>query len=200
MTRARHTRRRDGYTLIEVMMAVGILMVGSVGIFAMQQAATRANIEARQMTTANNIARTWAERLRRDQLYWRASGGGVNLAGTRYLQAVPVGAAMGGWTTPAPLAMPTESYAFDWQGQDVAPGPGGAGAFYCTNIRYQWFVANEAIRADIRVWWVRQQVGDARLMSACRPGGEAVASASIGPGLPMRAVHVSTLLHWVTPQ
>ena len=192
MTALRKTRR-DGYTLIEVMMAVGVLMVGAVGIFAMQQASTRANVEARQMTVANNVARTWAERLRRDQIHWRASGGGVALAQTDYLQLVPAGMEPGPWITPEPV-LPQESYGFDWYGRDTRAE---AEITYCTNIKLRWLQLDDAIRADIRVWWVRNRSGDARVIEACAPGAEADATAEIGPGLALRAVHLSTILHWV---
>ena len=174
-------------------MAVGIYG-GAVGIFASLRPR-----RGRTSSPAADHARTHRRpgRSACSAIALCCPGCGVNHALTHYFRPFPS-------CRPA-LDHPLRSRCprvvrFRLAGNDVAPGPGGAGAFYCTNIQYQWFVLNQAIRADIRVWWVRQQTGDARLMAACRPGGEVAATAAIGPGLPMRAVYVSTLLHWVTPQ
>lgn len=190
----RRSQRRSGYTLIEAMMAVAILMVGSVGIFAMQQAATAANVEARQMTIASNAARTWAERIRRDALNWTTSGGGVALARTDYLKDVPAGVVPGPWFTPVPpAARPQESYGFDWYGQDTLDA---AATRYCTNMQLQWLVPNQAIRANIRVWYVRNRTGDAGLAARCVPGFDA--GPFLGPPVsrPLKAVFLTTVVHW----
>lgn len=202
MTRP-HRQGRQGYTIIEAMMAVAILAVGSVGIFAMQQAATRANVEARQMTIATALSRTWTERIRRDALNWTTPGGGPALARTSYLRNVPAGAGAGAWFTPI-SPVPTESFAFDWYGFDTAVA---ANRHYCTNVRMRWLAINQAIRADVRVWWVRRQGGgraatgggDARLINQCAAGGEGVATANIGPGRPLKAIFTSTVVRWLTP-
>ena len=74
MSRRDNRPRREGYTLIEVMTAIGILMVGSAGIFAMEQGAIIANAEARRLATAQQIAGTVAERIRRDAMAWTLGG------------------------------------------------------------------------------------------------------------------------------
>ena len=91
-SRRRSVRRRAGYTLIEVMMALGVLTAGAVGLMAMTQASTRGNMEAREMTVATQLTQRWMERLRRDAMNWTASSRTLNplqLANTTYLRTVP---------------------------------------------------------------------------------------------------------------
>ena len=65
---------RAGYSLIEVMTAVAIMIVGSTGVAMMVGATTRANDDAWETTTAMNFASTWMERVKRDATAWTAAG------------------------------------------------------------------------------------------------------------------------------
>ena len=51
------TDRRRGFTLIEVMIAIGIMTVGSLGILSMHHAVSGANRAAHEMNTALAIGR-----------------------------------------------------------------------------------------------------------------------------------------------
>ncbi|MEM6956282.1 MAG: prepilin-type N-terminal cleavage/methylation domain-containing protein [Myxococcota bacterium] len=188
MTR-RARSKRAAFTLIEVMMAIAILTVGSVGILAMQQASTRGNMNARQMTTATSVTRNWIERIRRDALNWRNNQAG-GTAGTTYLQNVP-----SDWAAPLD-GVNGERVGADWFGRDaVAPNQR-----YCTHIRLQWVVQNSVARADVRTFWYKRSTGDGseNLFPNCgAAGGEAAVTAELAALNPrVHVVHASTLVRW----
>lgn len=201
MTRVRtSSTRRSGYTLVEVMMAIAIMTAGTVGVFSLQRAAAVGNLEARQMSTATMIARTWLERLKRDALRWTAgstSAAGVNLTGTTYLASVPAPATAPTWFTPVPPSLLVESYAFDHYGRDVTPP--SALIAYCAQMRLSWVYPGQTIRGDVRVWWHRHSsgsdtnVGDASAYLNCGVGNEA----AIGNDVRVRMVNATTLIRWV---
>lgn len=188
------SRSQSGYTMVEVMMAMALLTAGAAGIFALQQAATTGNAEARQMTIATSVARTWLERMKRDALNWN-TGGSVAasgpLAGTRYLLNVPAVGTAPTWNTPTDLADSRAS--FDHYGREVALG---GDVRYCAQYRLEWVNAGQAIRADVRVWWHRRGREDAAaadLYPNCGVGQEAV----IGADRRIHSVSASTVVRWV---
>ncbi len=197
-SRRQNRKRRAGYTLIEVMMAMGVLMAGAVGIMAMIQASTRGNLEAREMTTATQLAQRWVERVRRDALNWTRSSTTVNpiiLARTSYLQNVPNPGGALTWFAPAPPVASGESANFDFYGRDTGTP---VDSYYCTNLRLEWLYTGRAIRADVRVWWLRRASGQ-------QTGGSRLALAQCGPGLDpntltndfrVRMVYVSTVVRY----
>jgi prepilin-type N-terminal cleavage/methylation domain-containing protein len=199
---AQRFRRRAGYTLIEVLMAIGVLAAGSVAIMAMHQAATRGNMEARQMTTGNQLAQRWVERLRRDGLNWtRSSNQAFDptlLAQTTYLQSVPGPGGAPSWFVPTPLATSGETANFDYYGNDLG-GPTSGTPTYCTNVRLEWLYPGRALRADVRVWWVRRVAGSApapgvAALANCAPGVDPNALTN-NPNV--RMVYTSTVIRYI---
>lgn len=198
--RRRASRRRAGYTLIEVMMAVAVMTAGAVGIMALHQATMRGNLDARQVATATQLASTWVERLQRDAQGWSqgARTGTVALpplmlAQTRYLNQVPGAGTVPLWFVPGPSTA-TESASFDHWGRDTIVA---AEMEYCTNVRLQWVYVGQAMRADVRVWWARRgpsAVGGAAL-AGCAPGQNLEALTNrLGD---VRFVYASTVIRWV---
>lgn len=199
------SRSRAGYTLIEVMMALGVLSVGAVGLIALQQATTRGNVQARAQTVAVTVARTWVERLRRDALRWNQQG----LAGIRavpngpvYLRNVPdVQGVLGDWFAPvAPAGGPLESHGADWWGRDTADP---AQMRFCTHLRLRWASAEQTVRADVRTFYFRRgdatdvESADFRLFPNCALGREGEVDAELARAVPrIRVVPVSLVLRW----
>jgi prepilin-type N-terminal cleavage/methylation domain-containing protein len=152
-----------GYTVIEVMIALALLAIGTTGIVAMQKVTTVTNRDAKNLVLANQIARTWMERLRADALQWNhpsAQSSPSDMADTLWLRNVG-----GDWVRPTDDAMGSPTS--DALGNDVrdAALAGGAGAF-CTNVRLAWLYGpppNVAppylIRAEVRVYWLRDGGG-----------------------------------------
>ena len=145
-------RKRTGFTLIEVMIAIGIMTVGSLGILSMHHAVSGANRSAHEMNTALAITERWIERIERDSLAWTEQGlTSSSLTGTAYLSPLAGTASATNWFTPQP-ADSDESYAFDFFGNDTA----NAGEIkYCTNLRLSWIRQGSSARVDVRTFWYR---------------------------------------------
>jgi type IV pilus modification protein PilV len=179
-------QRRQGFTLVEVMVSLGIMTIGAMAVLGMQQQIIRGNMHARQITIATQIAQNVIERLKMDAVAWNAPGVPST---TRYLNNVTPGA-IGGFTT-IPFITTTasgitrlQSNAFDYYGDDLNTQPGSpAGLFYCASNRLSFvFNNNRIIRADVRVWWAREGEGVIRRdFPVCvddnaklNPGGSAI--------------------------
>jgi prepilin-type N-terminal cleavage/methylation domain-containing protein len=122
-------KRRAGFTVLEVMVALAVMVIGSMGIIGMQQQTMRANVRAREVSTALQIAQTWIERLKLDGTRWTTvDNPAVDLAGTDFLD-IDTGAGAGNGTggrfttIPVPADSPSLqnsgiSNAFDYYGND----------------------------------------------------------------------------------
>jgi len=150
MTARRHAR---GFTLVEVMIAIGIMTVGSLGILSMHNAVSRANREAREMNTALAVTETWIERVERDALQWTAEGfNTTELQGTDYLRQIAGIADETDWFRPTPADLTVESYAFDFFGEDTTDP---ANIKYCVNLKLSWLRQGSSARVDVRTFWLR---------------------------------------------
>ncbi|MGB0680338.1 MAG: type IV pilus modification PilV family protein [Polyangiales bacterium] len=197
--RRAQARAAAGFTMVEVMVAIGLLTAGAVGIMALHQASTRGNLEARAMSTATQLMQVWAERLRHDALAWQNRGGAA-LAATRYLNQIPeAGFAPSDWFVPVPPEDTGQSYAFDHFGADTR----GADAIrYCVHVRLRWVMPQESMRADVRTWWLRRRSeADATernieaFQDCARADPAAVPQAlAAGAAAPIHALHSSVLL------
>ena len=146
------THRRRGFTLIEVMIAIGIMTVGSLGILSMHHAVSGANRSAHEMNTALAITERWIERVDRDSLSWSEPGlNSSTLTGTTYLAPLAATTTGTNWFTPAP-ALSTESYGFDYFGNDTSTA---SEIKYCTNLRLSWIRQGSSARVDIRTFCYR---------------------------------------------
>lgn len=152
MTRMRRASR-GGFTLVEVMIAIGIMTVGSLGILSMHQAVSGANRAAHEMNTAIAITERWVERIERDALSWSEQGiNTTSLAATAYLSQLAGQVAGTDWFTPSP-ASSDESFAFDYFGSDTATS---SEIKYCVNLRLSWIRQGSSARVDIRTFWYRE--------------------------------------------
>jgi prepilin-type N-terminal cleavage/methylation domain-containing protein len=150
--------RNGGYTVVEVMMALAVLAIGSTGVIAMQQTALLGNTNARNLATATAVATTWAERLRTDGMQWTNTNGISNLGATRWLSAASAAPALGPWFAPNEV-LGFGSPRADILGADLFVGDPAAQAF-CTELRLTSFPVAAGtnahlIRAEIRVFWSR---------------------------------------------
>lgn len=167
------TKRRDGFTLVEVMVSLGVMTIGAMALMAMQQQTTRANIHAREMTMATQIAQNWVERLKLDAMQWTTTQGTVNndLANTTYLQAILANPGDGVFQQVlfTPLGSTTRFAGYNYLGDEIdpsaAPDEVSSGALasqtlrYCASYRMSWVYLRRAMRADVRVWWPRDMLG-----------------------------------------
>jgi prepilin-type N-terminal cleavage/methylation domain-containing protein len=172
---ARRTRSRrrsqDGYTLIEVMMALAIITASSVALLAVEEVTIRGNVDARQMATATSIARTTLELLRLDAVGWTQSYSSAGTVawgtGTRgFLRDIPTVAspAASPWAPFGQTVMAPE-HAYDYQGNLTTRV---SDMHFCVETRYAWVYTGQAVRADVRVWWVRPgPLTNAALFAGC---------------------------------
>jgi len=152
---------RRGYTVIEVMIALTLLAIGTSGIVAMQKVTAISNRDAKNLVIANQVARTWMERLRADAVQWNHPSS-VNpdsdLTDTRWLNNVNAT-----WFRPADDI--AGSPAADALGNDVRDTSINDGVF-CTNVRLTWLYGPPPgapppylMRAEVRVYWLRDGAG-----------------------------------------
>jgi len=189
----RPTRKNEGFTLIEVMMSLAILIVGAVGILSMQSASTRGNVAGRRMSVGVQRSSVWIERLRRDALFWQTIGDPVGAAPqSQYLTNVGAD-----WFVPVSID-PLETAGATWTGEDVS---GAQLTQYCTHVRLSWAIPNQSIRADVRTYWSKDRGQQNELVTGgCALGTEALVSVDLASAAPdLSAVYSSTLLRW-TPE
>ncbi len=196
----------QGFTLIEVMMALAVMTVGAVGLLSLQSATTRGNAEARAMTVANQVNQLWLERLRRDALRWTSPDPTAlrSAAGPRFLRNAPLpGGGWSGWfapVDPAPEPGAPVSAGFDYRGIDTLDPNEMA---YCTHVNLRWVDPGQTLRADVRTFWHRRGHGtdaafsDLRLFRGCAVGAEDGVTAELDSPAPrLHAVRGSVVLRW----
>lgn len=160
-------RREEGFTLVEVMIALGIMTIGALALVGMQQQTTRANVRARDITTAMQIAQNVIERLKLDAIAWNnvSTDAANDLVNSPMLAVIvstpnafttmaPVSSTLGGTTT-------VLSNAFDYLGNDITLAGASTAlqnqVYYCASYRLSWVYTNRrAMRTDVRVWWSRE--------------------------------------------
>ena len=146
-------RKQSGFTLVEVMIAIGVMTVGSLGILSMHQAVSNANMNAHEMNTAIAITERWMERIERDALSWTEEGTNTtSLNATEYLSALAGQVSGTAWFTPT-INTAGESAAFDYFGADKALDD--ASVKYCVNLQMSWLRQGTAARVDVRTFWYR---------------------------------------------
>jgi prepilin-type N-terminal cleavage/methylation domain-containing protein len=150
-----------GYTAVEVMMALTLLVIGSVGVMSMQRAAVQGNADAREMDVATSIARMWLERLERDATLWTPSTVAV-VPPANLPSAILVNENFTGqWYVPqtrlvaAGAQNDIEGAGFDILAQDMASMTQN-GLRYCVNLRVTPLTVDQTLmRAEVRVFWPR---------------------------------------------
>jgi prepilin-type N-terminal cleavage/methylation domain-containing protein len=149
----RRARSRRGYTAIEVLLAMTVLLISTAGVMSMQKAAIQGNQDARRLDLANSIARTWLDRLAADSTSWNANNG---LAFTNWLG--PLQGA--GFQTPIALVAGKAvwSPAFDILGRDLTT-PTDPATVFCTHVNISVVTSSGApaapvlIQATVLVFW-----------------------------------------------
>jgi hypothetical protein len=160
-----------GYTVVEVMMALGVLALGTGGVIAMQKATLIANTNARNLVVANAVAQAWMERMRVDALSWNEAAGLPDLTtDTQWLKSTATAPQVlgQGWFSPLVsqpgTLQPAGAPQADVMGADVYAGDPSAPAF-CPQVRLSKFATSaqsgasplwpyyRMIRVEVRVYW-----------------------------------------------
>jgi len=170
-------RRARGYTLVELMMALGVFASGVVGIIGMQRATVSSNQFAKNMTIANGIAQAWLTQLSADATLWTSAN---NVTSTTWLTTITT--LDNQWQLPVYNATRAFGPAFDGFGNPVA-----ANGTFCAQIRLTWLygdksaqqntgvAGNGLIRTEVRVFWPRD--GVTRVNNDCGDTSQATVNA-----------------------
>lgn len=203
----RRRRKQQAFTLIEVMVALGVMTVGAMAIIALQQHSIRSNVHARELTIATSVAERWAERLKQDAHTWnRAADPNVPnddlavLANTTWLRDIVGVADFTAFQSIAASA--NASPAFTITGRDSLDAPNEE-IKYCVSYRLAWILFGQAMRAEIRVFWARPPLnaGDPiRDVTADFPGCDGP-HADLAPTMPLydayHMVYMPTVIRMV---
>jgi type IV pilus assembly protein PilV len=150
--RTRPHRQARGYTLVELMMALALFTVATLGIISLQKITVVSNAHAKNVAIAQRVAQSWASQLELDATAWRAAFGAGFLNST------------GAWQRPAYLAARNFGGAFDAYGAPLTDTSADLQkAAFCTHVRMTWLYpatmavgGNATLRAEIRVFWMRE--------------------------------------------
>jgi len=167
-------RRQRGYTSVELMMAIGIFGIGVTGIIAMQKVTAVSNQHAKNLSIATHIAESWLDMLATDAVVWNhpSAGNSVpDIGQTIWLQSVKTNAnTVNDWILPPYSNVLSFGPAFDALGNPIDPATAADGSVaFCSHLRLSWLYqptvsGNGLIRAEVRVFWLRDGQGFAQNM------------------------------------
>jgi type II secretory pathway pseudopilin PulG len=151
-----------GFTMMEAMIALVLLMIGILGMGALAGASVRSNIEASDRTTATYLAERLLSQMRTEAMGWNRPQWSPALDVETPTEQMPLLSKL-----PAGVSTGTTGFieltrgltggpikSFDQQLRMV--NPGAPGAKYCVHYRLTWLQPDESIRADVRVYWMRR--------------------------------------------
>lgn len=163
-------RGDSGYTMVEVMVAMGIIIVGFIGLLSLQVKTLRGATSSLTLTQAMNLAEHTMSSFEVEALSWTSTT--VNTAALPRLSA-------NGFLN-APSAGDTTGWlkVFPEGSGDLRVGPMGEGIAladvdldagiltemgtnlhrkFCVHYRLTWVDPNESFRAEVRVAWARDE-------------------------------------------
>jgi type II secretory pathway pseudopilin PulG len=165
MTRHRtYPHLSRGFTMMEATIALGLLLLGVLGMGALAAASIRTNMEAQDRTQATNLLNLVLEQVRTEAMGWNnATWNTVNETpdpNTYFptLNQLPGNPTKGGSSgvreyTGDRLANGTRrAFTYDLRLID----PALPGAKFCVHYQMTWLNPNESARADVRVYWMRR--------------------------------------------
>jgi prepilin-type N-terminal cleavage/methylation domain-containing protein len=157
LRKSQRMRQKRAYTIIEVMVAIALLAVAASGIVALQKVTLVSSARGKNLAIAAQLGRTWVERLRGDAVVWNFPspahpGVPSDLAQTRWLQRIST--APNTWFRPD-FVDGRGSAGFDPLGNDVSDAA-ISDATFCTHLRLAWLYPGTVMRADVRVFWLRE--------------------------------------------
>lgn len=196
---ARRNNRR-GSTVIEVMMAITVLAIGASGVVALQKVTSSANRNSRTIAVANEVARTWIERLRMDAMLWNYPSPTNPTSDLNVDTLWLKNHIKGPDPTKTDWFRPTNGNdicgTHDVFGRDE-PCSGGATVQgpYCVNLRLSWVREDQRmIRAEVRVHWVGRNEGEGAVDQKDLPCGDPTTVDDLAAKGIFRVAHAVTMV------
>jgi prepilin-type N-terminal cleavage/methylation domain-containing protein len=157
-------QRARGFTAVELLMAISIFAIGVSGIIAMQKVMVNANSHAKNLNIATHIAQATLDQLATDAVAWNhpSPSKPVSDLGTDTDWLKEINGTEGVWFRPNFIVNRGFGAGFDALGNPVTDA-NAADAVFCTHVRLQWLYpevnGNGLIRAEVRVFWLRDGMG-----------------------------------------
>ena len=199
--------RRDlalqgGYSLVEVMVALAVALVGLLMVVHLQVGTLRGVSGIRAMMEGTNLAEHFVETLKSEAISWNMDSSAMVSQPTRFphLRLVGSPAVEGGgsgWVRGYFPGFSSLDARVGPMGNDPNWDPGisleiapNHNPRFCLHYRLTWLIPDYLMRADVRVLWMRDS-SDLTLYDDCRVGMETdlanVSSVTL-PGTLMRNV------------
>lgn len=160
-----HVRRPSarGYTMVELMMAIALLTVSVLGIISLQKVTVVTNTHAKNLAMAQRISQAVAGQLQLEATQWV-----TDLPSGGYLNSNNV------WERPTYNSARGFGGAFDALGNPL-PEDSLGNARFCAHVRQSWLYPNTMsvrgngmLRAEIRVFWLRDGAAPSSTDSMCK--------------------------------
>jgi len=179
MSQPRNARTRQrGYTAVELLMAISVFGIGVAGIISMEKVTSASNQHAKNLAIATHIAESWLDMLQAEGSTWNHPSplnAVSDLPTTVWLQKAVANANGTSWFLPAWNPALGFGPAFDALGDPVNP-VNLNGAVFCSHLRLSWLYPENAgsgnglIRAEVRVFWLRDGASSPSNLNPCDPG------------------------------
>jgi type IV pilus assembly protein PilV len=170
----RSTRRGDeGFTILEVLIAVLVLAIGFIGILGMQSVAIQTSRASSDIRVATEIAETTMERMQRDAQMWGQTGSPGDWGPGAWLNSALTEAGTGNFAwPPRPAGTSGREPAFNGLGlaqQDTTPSPDftNRNNRFCVDYQTDWLRGATFARITVRVRWPRNGDGEAAVLNNC---------------------------------
>lgn len=177
-------RSKRGYTAVEVLSAMTLFAIGAAGVIGMMKVNIQGQADTRRFDMATHLAHQWIARLQRDSMYWttpsRNTAASNHATATKWIRDIGLAACDGNQNggkfcvpnaaLPAAGAEIGSSSAYDIAGRDLSAT--ATEHFFCVQHRLSWLIPvqtancgttapcpNALIRADVRVFFKRQEYG-----------------------------------------
>ncbi|HET9954707.1 MAG TPA: prepilin-type N-terminal cleavage/methylation domain-containing protein [Polyangiaceae bacterium] len=179
----RPCRRRGarGFTFVELLLSLTILGIGVSGVIAMQKVTVTSNQHAKNLAIATQVAQAWIDALQADAVQWNhpsSSNPVSDLPTTDWLSLAPAEGSGPNrdWVRPTWNARRQFGPGFTAQGRPVDPATSPNDVRFCTHIRLSWLypqngviTGNGLLRAEVRVFWLREGGSALGNVSICDP-------------------------------
>ncbi|HTJ83331.1 MAG TPA: hypothetical protein VL400_16545, partial [Polyangiaceae bacterium] len=146
--RRRLRAERAGYTIVEIMIALGVLAIGGSAIIAMQRVSVMGTISAQNLVNASTIASGYASRVEAEGASTWTVNNSTGLAGTIFNRGMTT---QDTWIDADPNGTGTDESMVDLRGRAAT----GTNVAYCSFVRISK-LADDTVRVDVRTLYSKQ--------------------------------------------